>query len=211
MVVKIQSKAVCPVRIVTSIFDRVRQERLPVARHLVKLLPLQHTFYPNQELMDEALSSFVGSLFRQESSIPDGVAAPRRDDEGTGGRDAGDDVDEVAKKRRKTSEGLEDVQSSAEVHLPDGVADALLLPAPPASSASDAAADGPSRHESLAALRPYTILFNRRSHDVITRHIAIAAIRRVMPRSHVYNYRDFKVSYVVCERRTVRYRGTSHC
>lgn len=161
-------------RVVLGIFDRVRKERLPVARHLVKLLPLQHTFYPNQELMVEALDSFTRHIFGHCAAAAAAATVVREREEEDG------EINNA--KRRKYSDG-----SSSEGAAPrlDGKEGEEIEG--PGSLVEDTSPGGG------LAQRSYTINFNRRSHDVITRHVAIAAVRRAMPSTCVYNYRVFQV------------------
>lgn len=168
---KIRLRAVCPARLVLSIFDRVRRERLPVARHLVKLLPLQHTFYPNLELMTEALDSFVRRLFVHDLAAADAASAAGTDaQEEEEEEDREGNLEMRSVKRRKCSEPASSSQG--------------------AEGGEEGVGGGGGQS---GGQRSYTIIFNRRSHDVITRHVAISAVRRAMPATCVYNYREFKV------------------
>jgi len=48
---------------VRSVFNRVRQERLPVSRHVVRVTPFQKVFFPDENELEESLQSLVQSFF----------------------------------------------------------------------------------------------------------------------------------------------------
>ena len=53
VMIKIMRKDLDAVQLVESIFERVQKEKMPCSRHVVRLIPLQRVFYPNeQELVD---------------------------------------------------------------------------------------------------------------------------------------------------------------
>lgn len=63
VIARISDRSVCPVKVVAEIFERVKKTGLPCARHLVRLIPLQKTFYPNQEELLSNISSLIEEKF----------------------------------------------------------------------------------------------------------------------------------------------------
>eukprot|EP01038_Epipyxis_sp_PR26KG_P009893 gene9893-13307_t len=49
VLVKIMRSDLCVVKLVKSVFDKIRISKLPCCRHLVRLIPLQKVFFPNEE------------------------------------------------------------------------------------------------------------------------------------------------------------------
>ena len=75
VMIKIMRKDLCPVRLVESIFQRVKVDKVPCSRHVVRMIPLQRVFYPNeQELLDNVSSllksTFPGACFPEVPVIP---------------------------------------------------------------------------------------------------------------------------------------------
>jgi hypothetical protein len=56
-------RQMCPVKIVSSIFDRVEEERLPICRHVVRVIPLMSTFYANLEGAKECAKELIDKHF----------------------------------------------------------------------------------------------------------------------------------------------------
>jgi hypothetical protein len=53
VLVKIMRSDLCPVKLVETIFQRVKDEKRACSRHLARLIPLQYVFYPDEsELME---------------------------------------------------------------------------------------------------------------------------------------------------------------
>ena len=53
---RITDKLACPVQLVSYIFRRVSETRLPCARHLVRIIPIQHTCYPSVGELEKAMA-----------------------------------------------------------------------------------------------------------------------------------------------------------
>ena len=63
VLIKIMRKDLCPVDLVKTIFDRVRKEREPCSRHVVRLIPLQRVFYPNNNDLSDKVASIIQGVF----------------------------------------------------------------------------------------------------------------------------------------------------
>ena len=55
VVIKINNTAYCPIELVKLIFERVRKERSPCSRHVVRLFPLKYVCYPNEDELDDSI------------------------------------------------------------------------------------------------------------------------------------------------------------
>ena len=63
VLIKIMRKDLCPVDLVKTIFDRVRKEKEPCSRHVVRLIPLQRVFYPNNNDLSDKVASIILCAF----------------------------------------------------------------------------------------------------------------------------------------------------
>jgi len=72
VLIKINRTNVCAQELVYSIFDRVRIEKLPCSRHVIRVIPLQKVFYPN----DEELRENVKVLIEKELNIISNPVVP---------------------------------------------------------------------------------------------------------------------------------------
>lgn len=55
ILIKIQDDNICPIKFVEEIFNRVEIEKKPISRHIVRMIPLKHTFFPKEDELLEAL------------------------------------------------------------------------------------------------------------------------------------------------------------
>jgi hypothetical protein len=75
VLVKLSDSHMCPVKIVSSIFDRVANERLPICRNVVRVIPLMSTFYPDLEGLKECAASLICTHFGTDDDISSSAAA----------------------------------------------------------------------------------------------------------------------------------------
>jgi hypothetical protein len=68
VLIKINNHSYCPINLVKSIFDRVKKEKLPCSRHVVRVIPLQKVFFPNEEELNESISSILNKELQVEDS-----------------------------------------------------------------------------------------------------------------------------------------------
>jgi hypothetical protein len=68
VLVKINIAACCPVVLVKSLFDKVKREKNRISRYVVRLSPLQHTFYPSYEEYFENIYKMLQVEFEGFSS-----------------------------------------------------------------------------------------------------------------------------------------------
>jgi hypothetical protein len=155
---KLVCPEVCPVRLVTWIFDRIKADRLPLAKHLVRIIPLQRTFFPDSVELDSNLSAMVDAEF--------GVC------------DALLDAGSSGTLKRSASE------------LEDSTQHNFAEPEPSQKFSSFEGTLELSKEQ-----RRYNIFFNRRNHNVLTRHVVIDAIVKSTGTNARYNYKTFTVCF----------------
>lgn len=183
VIARISCREACPVRLVKHMFDRVEKTRLPVARNLVRVFPLQHTFYPNEEELKLAVAACMLKEFNYARDVP---AALMED------ADAGSS-------KRLADEAVPDGE--------EGEAKKLKLDSVAAVTDSVAAPDAAPVAASAVATQPvvsgatpvqpkmevYNLTFNRRMNDVISKQQVLEKIWGAAPAHLRYNYKIFKV------------------
>jgi hypothetical protein len=63
VMIKVMRKDLCPVELVKAIFERVRSEKAPCSRHVVRVIPLQKVFYTNNNQLSDNIGSIVKAAF----------------------------------------------------------------------------------------------------------------------------------------------------
>lgn len=64
VVIKINNPAYCPVELVKLIFERVRKERSPCSRNVVRLFPLKYVCFPKEDELEASLRLAVEDTFQ---------------------------------------------------------------------------------------------------------------------------------------------------
>eukprot|EP00981_Chlorochromonas_danica_P006616 scaffold1439_cov179-Ochromonas_danica.AAC.4 len=104
VLIKILRKECCPVRLVKHIFNKVKEEKQPLCRYVVRIIPLQKVCYPEVE---EILPTFL-ELQRSALSLSTSVVVddqqPQEKKEESPEKIEGED-EEAAKKRRIDESG----------------------------------------------------------------------------------------------------------
>ena len=60
MFVKIRKHHICPVRLVRALFAQVAADGLPMSRHLVRVVPLQRVFFPDEQELTAHIRALIG-------------------------------------------------------------------------------------------------------------------------------------------------------
>lgn len=63
VMIKIMRKDLCALELVKAIFDRVRTEKEPCSRHVVRIIPLQRVFFPDNNHLSDNIASIVSSAY----------------------------------------------------------------------------------------------------------------------------------------------------
>ena len=172
VVAKLTSRSMCPVKIVTSIFTLVADERQPICRHLIRVIPLSRTFFPNvEELRDNTRAALLGSLC-SVGTIPTVLGKRKTSDETEGRSDEAKDVMTMKATEEDTIGDLP-VTSSVE-----GASTVAVLP--------------PLKLIGHTTLE-YCVQFKRRNHNTLERVESQDAINAVVPSGMIVNYRKPEV------------------
>ena len=63
VLIKILRRDLCPIVLLKSIFERVRKDKMPCSRHVVRLIPLQKVCYPSDDDVVENMIQILGKTF----------------------------------------------------------------------------------------------------------------------------------------------------
>ena len=182
---KLTTPGVCPVKLVQSVFQRIEREKLPCAKHLVRMIPLQKTFFPDiPELrinLLELVEKEFGSVDEKFVQIVMASKRPISDVDG-------DISDTPAAKLANTGDNqCEDAETiPVQVENVDAI--------PPSTDESSCVDIADVRLKNTVALQKYNILFNRRNHNVLNRNMVYSEIIGATARRARYQYTNFTVS-----------------
>lgn len=177
---------------VRSIFARVQKERLPISKHVVRIVPLQRVFFPDGNELEENARDLVASFFKEPSlQIPNDVdmssemtsSAKRKlsgDDES--GEEVGVDGHSAKLVCTESKQGVvpeEDAKISNEAALDsvnklEGDESVLnsVLPTPSVVS---------SRPPSFPRKFVYAVQFKARNHNVLEKQTVYSTVNKCMP------------------------------
>lgn len=192
---KITRRDVCPVKLVKSIFDQVKTEKVPCSRHLVRLVPLQLVHFGGEEDFVASAKILVEGHFGEakDKTLPQialGKALPKRKAEDISGADECPEEEEGGNKRKCVEE--EEVPSSSsasgskervEGPVGDDTEEPEGAPAPQVATAVPAAPAA----SSLPEIR-YFILFKARNHNVLSKQLVIQKVRDILPPNFKQDY-----------------------
>lgn len=209
---KITRRDVCPVKLVKSIFDQVKAEKVPCSRHLVRLVPLQLVHFAGEEDFVASAKILVEGHFGEStdktlSQIALSKVVPKRKAEDISGAEVVEDTDEAADSKRKCIE--EEVPSSSSVsgsrELDEG---------PVGDDTVEDRAEGGERPAMLSAVKEptvaaaptptstqpeirYFILFKARNHNVLNKQLVIQKVREILPSNFKQDYMHGQVGMCV--------------
>ena len=63
VMIKIMRKDLCALELVKAIFERVRKEKEPCSRHVVRIIPLQRVFFPDNNNLSDNVATIVRSAY----------------------------------------------------------------------------------------------------------------------------------------------------
>eukprot|EP01036_Dinobryon_divergens_P043320 gene43320-57655_t len=208
ILIKIQRQDICPVQIVHSIFDRVKREKLPCSRHIIRLIPLQKVCYPNDEELTTTVLSFINDQITNKAA--DFIQT-------TSSQSAEEDALEPIPKKLCTRDEEDETVTSSESMIGSDATTTTLNPVLPTTSSeeksytNDDISDVPAVPEtnlnptpppiSISSSTPlatpvsssslslsYSVIFKRRNHNIIHRTQVQNLINRSMPPWARINY-----------------------
>lgn len=193
VLVKISRRDICPIVLVKSIFDLVSAEKVPISRHLVKLIPLQLIYFAGEEEFGNVTKLLVEGTFTN----PTGVTLPtlqlsrvvhnkrKTPEEGEG--DAAETGEE------STEEGQGDTKRTKTEGNPEHVAeteDVAVEPAPKEEPVAPVVEEAPVV-AAAPAVEPvstvpreiikYMVLFKARNHNTLTKTFVLQKFRELVP------------------------------
>ena len=179
---KIRKPNVCPVRLVEMLFKQITEQGLSLSKHLVRIVPLQRVFFPNEEEMTDNIRALIGLsnvkkvAVESKEQVPDSRVV-ECESENTDERET--------KRSRVDTDAAETAPMISFDENPDGVIiedkEELSLP-----SVTPTKAVPPLS---------YNISIKIRNHDTLKKDFIIQSITRNLPRHRFhYNYKVFKVS-----------------
>jgi hypothetical protein len=72
--IKLTRKRFCPIKLVNAIFERVKRENASCSRYVVRMIPLKHAFFPNEEELRVTMKTVV-----DEGLASMGIVVPNQD------------------------------------------------------------------------------------------------------------------------------------
>ncbi len=57
--IKLNRRKFCPIKLVNAIFERVKRENASCCRHVIRMIPLKHVCFPNEEELRETMQKVV--------------------------------------------------------------------------------------------------------------------------------------------------------
>ena len=63
VMIKIMRKDLCALELVKAIFERVREEKEPCSRHVVRIIPLQRVFFPDNNNLSDNVATIVRAAY----------------------------------------------------------------------------------------------------------------------------------------------------
>jgi hypothetical protein len=228
VMIKIMRKDLCALELVKAIFDRVKREKEPCSRHVVRIIPLQRVFFPDNNHLSDNIASIVLSAYP-------GAALPLYVRE-----IVPEPVEKVRGNKRLISELSAD--ETADVPEPDADAKTDSAPAdettelkpeecgpsaskcprfesPTSSNILDMKPDEvpqttvtvescPTEKTKVDANIPepavfyapqfYSCIFKARSHNIMTRETVQATVSKTLPLFLKPNFKKAKVSAILC-------------
>lgn len=197
----------CPLALVRSIFSRVRQERLPISRHVVRVTPFQKVFFPNENELEENVQSLVQSYFgittiKKSPDAPIETESKKRkiSSESEDAQNITKLIDEVSD-QTVNMDGVNNVVSESDLNINGSTSDAVLEEknVQEAVNAPCLLSDSMETTKVITPIRKfvYTIQFKARNHNVLDRQAVHAVVMKNMPSFSRPDKTGFEVNITV--------------
>lgn len=188
VLVRVNHKSLCPVRLLKSLFDRIRFTKLQVSRYLAKVIPLQICFFPTEVDLVATLKLVIDKEFVDctDKSLPclndESLKSKKRTIDQVHGSNNCSNVEDVP------DHASSDIEASTMVNNPSKeIKDSSTTPpvdiAPPASVVATRAAS------------TYLLLFKARNHNVLSKTSCLQHLRQLMPPHMKQDYINSHVSH----------------
>lgn len=209
VLIKILKNSICPVGLVKSVFRKVRSEGLALTRHVVRLIPLQRVFFPNESDLTDNVQHLVSTHLGFTIEVEQRLSAPKVE---------GDDRDEGSDRPvKRLKDEVSDVVASAapseepslgtgnDCLLSSSVASATSSFSPSSGGEVDVAAFTAAIQEKLRARKAaslsasgpaYAVSFKARNHSILTRDVVYRVIESCLPPGGRLAPRHYQVTLV---------------
>jgi hypothetical protein len=169
VLVRVNRKSLCPVRLLKSLFDRIRFTKLQVSRYLAKIIPLQICFFPTEVDLVATLKLVINKEFVDctDKSLPCLN-------------------DESLKSKKRT---IDQVHGSNNCSDGDNFDDKDSSSTPPVDIAPSASV------VATRAASTYLLLFKARNHNVLSKTSCLQHLRQLMPPHMKQDYINSHVSH----------------
>lgn len=190
VIIKLMKKRFCPVKILTHIMEKIQREHIPLTRYVVRLIPLQLTFFPKEEDLNETIPYLL------HSHLP-GIALPERRKrkeitESNDGEDNNNECETITEEPQETDE-ISNGNAVKRQRI-DEAGDAI-----PSSTTEVVADDSPvvSNEPSVlpATKIRYCIEYKGRNHNVLNREMVYIMFNQRLRDYGVVDYRNPEVSF----------------
>lgn len=185
VIIKLARKAFCPVQILSHIMQRIERERAPLTRFVVRLIPLQITFFPKDEDLAENIPYLLHRhlpgielphLKRRLENQDEQSAVDDHNNDGDVAVDAKAEVETEAKITEEENSNEEGEHAAAKKQRLDEVGTSAVTAIPP-------------DFEKIV----YCIEYKGRSHDVLNREKVFVMFNQRLRDYGVVDYMNPKV------------------
>lgn len=201
---KINRKEYCPLKLVQSIFDKVNRTKDTYCRHVVRLIPLQIVFFPNEEELNEHSKMLIFKNLNIPYEAPskkreyledhsDEIENNKKPRLQNDSEDTEENVIEIENLDAKTDENLEP-------DIPNGKQESNELLELVSNTEVNLIEEGniplqEQTNTNSAEKFRYHVVFKARNHNVLTKDIVQRSILRVIYPYGKGDYRSPDVSF----------------
>jgi hypothetical protein len=188
VLVRVNRKSLCPVRLLKSLFDRIRFTKLQVSRYLAKVIPLQICFFPTEVDLVATLKLVIDKEFVDctDKSLPclndESLKSKKRTIDQVHGSNNCSNDDNYDDSPDHASTGIE-ASNNPSKEIKDSSTTPPVDIAPSASVVATRAAS------------TYLLLFKARNHNVLSKTSCLQHLRQLMPPHMKQDYINSNVSH----------------
>lgn len=205
VLVKISRRDICPILLVKSIFDLVSTEKVPISRHLVKLIPLQLIYFAGEEEFGNVTKLLVEGNFTNPTGatlptlqlsrvVHNKRKAPEEGGAAETGNEPAEEAEEGDSKRARTESNVEAAPAAEEREIVTPVQEPV---APVEEEVPAVAASAEPVSTVPREIIKYMVLFKARNHNTLTKTFVLQKFRELVPPYLRQDYLLAKVSFSV--------------
>jgi hypothetical protein len=196
VIIKLSKRKYCPVKILSHIIEKIEHDRIPLTRYVVRLIPLQVTFFPKQD----ELADNIPYLLHSHLS---GIELPQKRKKGENGEGDNED-DSVSADEEDNANALpqhnEDVNTrtnegnAAKKQRVDESGNAVVVSLEEPTVAIESATEISEPTATAQKIR-YSIEYKGRNHNVLNREMVYVMFNQRLRDYGVVDYRNPEVSF----------------